>query len=91
VVPLGARPDRGNEAVTATAVTWPELVYEAQMSGRLPVVIPTGSYPLVGYFDPLPRYEIPFALACYSNDPVVRVHAICAALMSARADAGVGF
>jgi hypothetical protein len=75
--------------MTATAISWPELIHTAQYEGRLPIVIPTGSAPLVGCFDPLPRYEIPFLMACYSPDAYVRVHAICAALMSARADLGL--
>lgn len=76
--------------MTATAlVSWPDLVHESTMSGRLPIVIPTGSYPLVGYFDPLPKYELDFALALLHVDARVRCTAITAALISAHRTEGI--
>ena len=68
--------------MTATAmVTWPELIEQSYQTGQLPVVIPTGSQCVAGLFAPNPQYEIPFALACFSDDDAIRVRVICAAVI----------
>ena len=67
--------------MTATAITWGELIDQSMETGHLPIVIPTGSQCVAGLFEPNPRYELAFALACFSHDDAIRARVICAAVI----------
>jgi hypothetical protein len=62
--------------MTGSAITWRELVHHSQMTGDLPVVIPTGSAPLVGLFTPQGSHATEFVVACFS--PLARHRCVAA-------------
>jgi hypothetical protein len=75
--------------MSATAITWYELVYASEISGDLPVVIPTASAPLAGVFAPKGPTANDFTLACFSAEPRDRCVAAIVACFLTRHQEGM--